>query len=722
MSENRFESVELEGFKGRRGKTDLSRPLVLSGRNGAGKSAIMEGLTWALSGVVKAGRTLDAVSQYFPPQGGYVTVRDATGAWLSRTLIRNPKTGKCSEEVDTSSREIGKPADLAPWQSEAAVLDLRALFGLAAAGRREFALRLCGSGDLDKQAVMERIARAYAKEVGGPGANPDGLTAADELPEKVRKLWDSWLGHDGMEDELTKRLFAIQHFGGSQALLGLSEHAKEQRLGAARARKAGPPDERPVGTPLSKEKHAALKARLLEIDRALGEGATVEGTWAEAVRALERAKGHLRTAEEKYSALELELAQARAVPIPEPGEEPARPPVVSAENGLERLAERRVAEAAQAIRLRQAAERDLEEAKNEAAEYLLDLQGLMSSAVGRLVGYLEDRRGAVDEWTVRLCELVDQVAKEWRERRERLLADEKIHRDTLKAAEEALAAFSPMETLQANAAVLEDRLLAIRKERQEAEQAYRAAWDAWNGRMQHRDRTHARTFQLEEQLKTAKKHLQGQGDAVTELLERVKELQGKRLDPVSREIMLQEAQGIRAALEADAVAGARAVEVSNAREAYARLELEEEAWKLAEKAIATVRETYVSRAVAPLLEGLQAVFQEAGRQETPYIDLENEKGRPIFELGWVRDGERIPFESLSGGEGAIFAAGLQASIALLSPGRKLLLVEADTLDPGNLKALLAALSPLGERLDALIVSTCHPVPDAPGWNVQPLVG
>jgi hypothetical protein len=121
-----------------------------------------------------------------------------------------------------------------------------------------------------------------------------------------------------------------------------------------------------------------------------------------------------------------------------------------------------------------------------------------------------------------------------------------------------------------------------------------------------------------------------------------------------------------------------------------------------------------------LLSVVNNLFQKAGRHERVYLELENDRGKPIFELGWTKDGKRVSLRALSAGETVLLTAALSVAIALKSPGRKLLLVEADPLDPENLRGLFPALLPWAEKLDALIVATASPVEDPEGWTVMRL--
>ena len=124
------------------------------------------------------------------------------------------------------------------------------------------------------------------------------------------------------------------------------------------------------------------------------------------------------------------------------------------------------------------------------------------------------------------------------------------------------------------------------------------------------------------------------------------------------------------------------------------------------------------RKYGELLADINTIFERAGREERAYLLLENERGRPAFELGWARNGARCAFGALSGGEAVLFCAALSLAIARRAEGRRLLLIEADPLDENNLPALLRAIGKSSEDVDALVVATASHVDDEfDSWNV-----
>jgi hypothetical protein len=117
--------------------------------------------------------------------------------------------------------------------------------------------------------------------------------------------------------------------------------------------------------------------------------------------------------------------------------------------------------------------------------------------------------------------------------------------------------------------------------------------------------------------------------------------------------------------------------------------------------------------VRPLVDDVAALLAAAGRSERVYLELENERGKPVFDLGWVSGDSRRSLSALSGGEAVLFCAALAVTIAKRSTGRKVLLIEADPLDEDNLGFLLWALSAMDVELDACLIATSTKFPSGP---------
>lgn len=171
-------------------------------------------------------------------------------------------------------------------------------------------------------------------------------------------------------------------------------------------------------------------------------------------------------------------------------------------------------------------------------------------------------------------------------------------------------------------------------------------------------------------------------------------------------------------------------------------------------AIRALRERLMERMVSPLLDRLNAFLDVAAPGRKAYCELVNAKGTPAFELGWIVSGGtrslaaitqgalpgvapqppgptttvtedvKVPLPALSGGETALFGAGLAyALVSLAKVPLKLLLLEAGEVDADNLKRIMKAISHVGRDLsNVMIAAHADPKWLDSGWNVVKLEG
>ena len=128
-----------------------------------------------------------------------------------------------------------------------------------------------------------------------------------------------------------------------------------------------------------------------------------------------------------------------------------------------------------------------------------------------------------------------------------------------------------------------------------------------------------------------------------------------------------------------------------------------------------VRQAGVTAAGSGLTK-LMSGFLSAGRwPHAPYIRATQK----ACEIGWRRpDGTEIPIQAMSGGEWALFAASLSASmISLRKAELRILIVEAGEADQDLLQAILKGIEYMAEALTASLVLTHVPIVfTTPGWE------
>ena len=136
--------------------------------------------------------------------------------------------------------------------------------------------------------------------------------------------------------------------------------------------------------------------------------------------------------------------------------------------------------------------------------------------------------------------------------------------------------------------------------------------------------------------------------------------------------------------------------------------------------------------IRPLLDRMNRFLEAAFPGHVAFCELVNDRGRPIFQLGWIFDGARRYLPALSGGESGLFCAALgYALVVLADPPLKLLLIEASELDIGMFGRLCNGIEAVESELDSVMVAThlgsavhlCEPTAvDSTPWNIHQLNG
>lgn len=718
----RIASIALSGFKGLHRTYALGPATLLSGPNGSGKSAALEGLAYALGGAVPEGRSLDIVALYFPERGGSVSVADDEGNWIQRGIVRDAEKAKVSEVLGTSDHE--GPPDLASpsawkgasrWACSPEVLDLKEFLSLSPAKRREWVLRLCGTGEIKAGKIMDAISREFAREVGGPGASAAILSGDGflDLPDEIKALAKTWSDDRGIGDIIESHL--VSGASTSETCLRLVDVAREEKLGQ---RKRAQEARAAIRELEAAAKGARAGASEIRDAKAAVEALQDEYTKTKADLAQwNEAKRHVTTAEAELQSYEKKLGELMADPKPEPGPRPEPPPPDTRREGLLRRLAEANEEKARILKTQGEWEGKLVDERRAGDRVEAALEAILQhkwSKLGRVVALVEEITtttiaGVMEPKLAELKAAVDDLAAQWAETLGNLERE----------ADAATAAFDPARLAEAMGMAEETHRLYIEaNERHVAIRTELVAIEPVD------PRPHEKALAV---WMTAEKAWT-KGQEAIKKWETIVETSRATLDSLKRRLAtLQEppaAEETEARLYSAKAALERAERASGAVRAYEealasaeRAQVLEEAWKRCERAIRTVQEALVGQSTAPLLDVVNDLFQRAGRPERVYLELENERGKPIFELGWTRDGKRVSLRALSAGETVLLTAALSVAIALKSPGRKLLLVEADPLDEANLRGLFPALLPWAEKLDALVVATASPVEDPEGWTV-----
>lgn len=713
---SRIAHVELDSFKGQLRRYELGRWTLLTGPNGLGKSAVLEGLRYALSGEVPSGKSLDAVAQFFPPRGGAVLVIDADGNWIRRGITRDHEKAKVSQELE----EEGD----AEWHANDSLLDMKGFLGLSPNKRREFVLELVGAGETPTSSeVHKALALGYARIIGGPGADAGILDGREEdLPEEIRPLAARW---PALWSVLSSYLKTGEQTA-SAIFQRLADSCRERknaaRVAGAEARAAIRELEAAAQGAEAAAADVDARRREAEVAReALTAAREAAAVRREAETALARNDAELGDCATRLEDLEGRVAGlAKPSPRPEAAE-----PKTDGDGARLRREAADIRQSADAVRVRRLefldSERELNAARGELEAAEAGLERLEAEPVGRLnavaekvAGHLASddcgpsTRAAVDE----LLAIVEELAASWRTRRSVAvdrLAAAADNAQTLELRHRELAGAAPTKDAHDRLVAEEGRLLRRAEEADLSAAALRresgaalAAWEAGERLRAEVLATQAEARSRYQAAKASQASLSARLAAIP--VTDVDEASGRARDATEALRTAEEAAGAVKAYR-DAVARAESEQVA------------EVAWKAAEAACKRARETYVADVVRPLVDDVGALLAAAGRSERVYLELENERGKPVFDLGWTSGDSRRSLSALSGGEAVLFCAALAVTIAKRSTGRRVLLIEADPLDEVNLARLLSALAAMDVELDAVLVATSTEVDSARGWKV-----
>jgi len=722
----KIKRVSLNGYKGSTRTYTLVGPEILSGPNGSGKSSCLEGLIYTLNGQVPGGRKLDTVAAYFPARGGTVRVEDSEGRWIERGFSRD-KT-KLTEILRTSEDVEGQPPNLAAWQVSDVVIDIREFTGLSPEKRREFVLRLCGGGTTPAN-LPWMLALEYARQVGGPAATPQFLEdmACDPTPG-VPQLAQSWTRRGGIRELLHSYLGAAANGKSlSEIFLQLGACAKEGVLGCRRDAQTAAAAQ---GELEVEAKGASAAAS--DID-ALGQTVAV---LREEVSQRKASAAQMREAHQRVEAAEIEVtaalkAKALASDLLAAAKDPGIRPEAPKSNerktalfdaliplGKKEDEQRKIVREAEAAQGRADFARAQFEAANE--RYERAFENKHNELIHLMDAVPDDAHVGVPPLRV----AVKNLCQQWMDDVGRLeqLA-EKAKRESLGAESQAFGmgplavrAADVLTDLAIERQSIQQELDAIRLDEATDSKTYRDLCAFW-------EKTNLAYTTAKSRLQYTVVRETNAKAALILGLGRLDDLQDPTATAEAIQLVEEKlAEAERALEKANEAAGAVAAYASAAARA-ARAQVDEKAWKAATEAIRILRERVVQESTGGLEESVNQVLAAAGRQERVYLRLENDRGKPIFEMGWRVGEVEVSLIAMSGGQAVTFMAALSIALTKRCAGRKLLLVEADPLDVSSFEDLLKALRPQWDELEALIVATATVGWSTPvGWDVIALGG
>ena len=713
-------SVEVCEFKETTGKIELDERNLLMGPNGSGKSTVIEALKFCLTGHVPSGKTKDDAAKYFGPRGGWVKVVDDSGSWIMRTLVRDHEKNRVSIKL-----ELFRPDDREPteeeWTPDPTVLEIGTFLEKSSAKRRAFVLELVGGGEAPTLGELHAdIGTEFARLVAGEAATVATLEEPDDLTEETAAVVSHWPTIWG-----TLRSYLSDDKDASAIWISMGECSRLRKLDASAKCRDAKAAIRELEAEAKGARAAAAHVEGLEVLAGRLKG---ELERAESIEAMRAQKGRAREALEtgiQTRARNMADATAALTDLGPLGDEPVVSDIPEPED-VRRLREERVevyslleeGRQLEALRARVASSRKaVEVGRQWQSEHKSDPIGRIVKLVGELVGIVEGHDAgvvpaALQDTIEELREPVALASRAWGNRARQLEVDVGEADAELSRLIEELGQ-NDEEPRPDVVEQLEHEIEEHQKLQFAALERFRAAKD--EAAAAHRDWRVKSAF--------IRQH-----EEAREKAEKSRSSLSERLAAIDSELEALEEVDVgelkTAALKAD-WDRREALKAAGAVEAYYRAKIRasdeksrEAAWAAAERSVARAREVHVAGIVAPIKTDIQRLLDKAGREERVYLELENDRGAPIFDLGWDKGDSRRSLDALSGGEALLFVSALALAIAARTKKLKLLLVEADPLDDANLAASLKALVGMAPELDACIASVCSDsVPWHDGWKV-----
>lgn len=735
----RIETLTLDRFKGISGTFSLPQLLMLLGRNGAGKTAIIEAIRFTANGDCSLGKSNEAVAKLVSPQGGGVSVAMDDGYFWSREIVIDAHSTKVSQRITIGGEQQKSLTDAKVAIAEhvggtAEMFDLGEFTRKGPDLKRQYVLGLCSRyANVDVGDIPRQVCIAYLSDRLGEGTVKTMIDTGAELNAIAGKLQDPeshlFLDvaipkiHEVMTGDPASAIAAgLDRCGG---LLKESRRSHDEGRQASRALA-----ERKAGLQTIAKSAQQIDEEIEQARQRLGECLEDIGSASVRAASIEAEQRKIDQCTDGIGKSQAELADHESYDVP---------PLTDADKldsdaeHIERenpLPNRGDANALQ-VAYDEAAEA-FEQAR-QAREIAESRHGDEMRLVQRLDGDIDKSKS--DPWMKAFglwCEISWNKIPEIRSQKyaeelglllkeqascDRLAELQKNYESSTKSASELHNKWFELVEPEAEAA---ERLKEAREARDNAESAY-----------QDRMASHAPLMEQAEQLRDKARYIREQHkarDGAMKLLrQRIEQLTSERVQAEGRRNDLQSHGAV-------SVDGLREQE-SLIREEIKNLESEKKLRQSAQEidkqltacqadaeragvlfdvykgigaALKTVRETLMGTLVRPLIDRIDEMLSETNPGRRCFCELENAKGTAAFELGWIDGEKRRTLAAMSGGEAALFHwALLYALVSLSDVPYRCLMIEAAEMDEHTLQTACKALSAAQAHIDQVIVATCH---------------
>ena len=636
---------------------------VLSGANGSGKTSLLWGLRWAITGDTPLGTRPDTASPLIGKQSGGVEVELDDGFLWSRKLTRK-KGGGVTQTFSVNGKKVaakeaqelllGKVGDYAP------MFDIGKFLGLSPEKKREFVLGLSASTECDAAELEAELARKTFTQVDEPLSFVSRTIAA--------ALSDDDFGGRAESDVLAGMVVSLRKYRNDR------RKAQREKVESVRSLTDEKNTEFAVNqttAELHEERDEMLRTREAAKEKIAGQASRdkavtmLKSSIQRAVRATEKLEAE-KNALPVVTPEDLEEAKIQHMPnVPPPDDYEIA--YQTSQKNTRALRDQLVrAEAEYSSQV--AALEHLRAQPDEWRDIILELSPILES-FEKL--HQSSNNGFVDDVLARVQRVLDLATT-----------------NSTQSNEEAA------KTRQAELVV---KVSAIGKEWDAAKDRESQMLNVWDQSRRARERIATERAAIEERIAKLqdgydKRAAMGQRlqQAFDEKIEKERELaefmQGNTSLPVESLQQQVDLMDEHLKEQDDRLSNARKYEglievIRREQQASRDLEREIEVAGFVLESACELRDNAMTAALAPLTGGIDEFLTKAEMPYPSYCKLFSESGSPVFELGWVKDGVCVSLDALSGGEAALFSTGVAYSLVSQSDSPlKMLLLEAAEMD------------------------------------------
>lgn len=670
---------------------------LITGPNGSGKSARLSAIQFAVSGTTDLGDRPTASIGYCSSDSCEVGLTLDDGFEWSRILEQKGSSatqkvlinGRQTRIEDATARIYEETGAFAPmW-------DIGKFLSLSDDKRRQFILDLCASSMSSSQPLSAKIRIAWMKEVVGEGAL--GIICETALVKSLDQLDDS--ESKELEDKILGRISE----GEREAHEKLCKQIFRARVG---------------------DDAGTLTAYLEAANRIKNDTRKEIKDLEASATKLAQQRSEIEVVSGKLEDLKHDLARLRSMRddvVAKMSSESTRSSLIESLRDSIAMGETELEENKEGLRLA----RDVDVKEIIESANLLEKQVEAGEAYLRQQKNRSDALAQINREIAHVQSLLQGVSP-WLEARDlsrSLLAE---YPDNFKV--QMLANLASKQANDHKADELQERLAVLVVDRDEFEQSTTVG--KWTKESIDEARSEAQALKMSAAVADSQV---AEWISAIESCEKQLRANRKQLDDllaVEGTVEMGELTRQKEALEKHIETASQRVEAkiraqqceSSIQESILRkedLECDLEASKKLVSAIKAVRDEVMDSLCKPVLDRLRKFLSVGMPGCEPYCEVTDPKGKSVFDIGIIRDGKRISNRTLSGGEGAIFCAGLAyAMTAIASCPLKVLLLEAAELDIESADRVLDALEHVSSELSNVFVATCHETKFVSGgWDI-----